>query len=173
MTIVLGIDPGSRVTGYGLIDAVGTRQAYVASGCIRTGGGELPERLGAIQAGLDEVIRSHRPAQVAIEKVFVHRSAESALKLGHARGAAILTATMAGLAVAEYAAPKIKQALTGTGSADKAQVAHMVRVMLGIRGDLQADAADALAIAICHVHSARGLVRLAGARGFRRSRLQR
>lgn len=172
MTIVLGIDPGSRVTGYGLVNAVGNRQEYVASGCIRTGGGELPERLGKIQAGLDEVIRSYCPEQAAIEKVFVYRSAESALKLGQARGAAILTATMAGLEVAEYAAPKIKQALTGTGAADKAQVSHMVQVMLGIRGDLQSDAADALAIAICHVHSQRGLLRLAGARGFRRSRLQ-
>lgn len=173
MTIILGIDPGSRVTGYGLVNAVGNKQEYVASGCIRTGGGELPERLGKIQVGLAEVIRSYCPEQAAIEKVFVYRSAESALKLGQARGAAIVTATMAGLEVAEYSAPKVKQALTGTGAADKAQVSHMVQVMLGIRGDLQADAADALAIAICHVHSQRGLVRLAGARGFRRSRLQR
>ena len=172
MTIILGIDPGSRVTGYGVIDAVGNRQSYVASGCIRTGNGELPERLTRIHEGLTEVIERYQPAEAAIEKVFVHKSAESALKLGHARGAALLSASLAGLPLAEYAAPKVKQALTGTGSADKAQVAHMVQVMLGIRGDLQSDAADALAIAICHLHTQRGLVRLVGARGFRRSRLQ-
>lgn len=173
MTIILGIDPGSRVTGYGVVNAVGNMQEYVASGCIRTGKGELPERLGRIHEGLHEVIETYRPEEAAIEKVFVYRSADSALKLGQARGAALLTAVMAGLPLAEYAAPKIKQALTGTGNADKAQVSHMVQVMLGIRGDLQSDAADALAIAICHVHSQRGLVRLAGARSFRRSRLQR
>ena len=172
MTIVLGIDPGSRITGYGLVNVVGNRHEYVGSGCIRTGSGELPERLGRIQQGLDEVIRSFCPEQAAIEQVFVHRSAGSALKLGQARGAAILTVVMAGLPVAEYAAPTVKQAVTGTGAADKAQVAHMVRVMLGIRSELQADAADALAIAICHVHTQRGLERLVGARGFRRNRLQ-
>lgn len=173
MTIVLGIDPGSRITGYGLINVVGNRHEYLGSGCIRTGSGELPERLGRIREGLDEVIRTFCPEEAAIEQVFVYRSAESALKLGQARGAAIVTAVTAGLPVSEYAAPKVKQAVTGTGAADKSQVAHMVKVMLGIRGDLQADAADALAIALCHIQTQRGLVRLTGARGFRRSRLQR
>ncbi|MEE4361597.1 MAG: crossover junction endodeoxyribonuclease RuvC [Pseudomonadales bacterium] len=172
MTIVLGIDPGSRITGYGLVAVEGTRHRYVASGCIRTGDGALPERLGRIQAGLADVIREHAPAEAAVEKVFVYRSADSALKLGQARGAAVLTAVMAGLVIAEYAAPKVKQALTGTGAANKEQVAHMVRVMLGIRGELQADAADALAIAICHLHTRSSLARLGSASGFRRSRLQ-
>jgi crossover junction endodeoxyribonuclease RuvC len=173
MTIVLGIDPGSRITGYGLVNAVGNRHEYVASGCIRTGNGELPERLGRIHEGLDQVIREWCPEEAAIERVFVHRSAESALKLGQARGAAIVTAVTAGLPVAEYAAPQVKQAITGTGRADKAQVAHMVRVVLGIRGDLQADAADALAIAVCHLNTRSGLVGMAGARGFSRGRLRR
>jgi crossover junction endodeoxyribonuclease RuvC len=172
LTLVLGIDPGSRVTGYGLVAAEGNRHRHVASGCVRTGNGPLPERLGRIQAGLADVIRSHGPAEAAVEQVFVHRSAESALKLGQARGAAVLTAVMAGLPVSEYAAPQVKQALTGTGGARKEQVAHMVRMLLGLRGDLQADAADALALALCHLHARSGLARLSGARGFRRSRLQ-
>jgi crossover junction endodeoxyribonuclease RuvC len=172
MPLVLGIDPGSRITGYGLVAVDGNRHRYVDSGCIRTGGGELADRLARIHEGLVTIIRTHRPEEAAIERVFMHRSAESALKLGQARGAAMLTAVTEGLPVSEYAAPQVKQAVTGTGRADKAQVAHMVQVMLGIRGTLQADAADALAIAICHVHTHRGLDRLGGARHFRGNRLQ-
>lgn len=172
MSLVLGIDPGSRITGYGLVAVEGNHHRYVDSGCIRTGNGELAERLLRIHEGIESIIRTHAPDEAAIEKVFVHRSAESALKLGQARGAALLTLMIAGLTVGEYAAPKVKQALTGSGNADKAQVAHMVQVMLGIRGDLQSDAADALAIAICHSHTHRGLDRLGGATGFRRSRFQ-
>ena len=108
---ILGIDPGSNVTGYGLVNAVGNRQEYVASGCIRTGGGELPERLGKIQAGLDEVIRLYCPEQAAIEKVFVYRSADSALKLGQARGAAILTATVRAALQVEARRPDLKIAM--------------------------------------------------------------
>ncbi len=172
MTIVLGIDPGSRVTGYGLIDWTGNRHAHVASGCIRTGDGEFPIRLARIHAGLDAVIREHVPEQCAIEKVFVHRSNESALKLGHARGVALLTAVLAGLPVAEYGAPTIKQAVTGSGRADKLQVTQMVRTLLGLRGKLEADAADALAIAICHAHTAGSLLQVAGARRARSRRLR-
>jgi len=176
MTRVLGVDPGSRVTGYGVIETRGGAHRYVTSGCIRTGGrsmeAPMPERLQAIHAGITEIIERYVPLEFAIEKAFVHRGPESALKLGHARGAAILAAVGAGLEVAEYAAPKVKQAVTGNGGAAKAQVTRMVRALLEVDDALQPDAADALAIAICHAHSRRGLVQLAGARGFRRSRLR-
>ena len=171
MIRILGVDPGSRVTGYGVITVEGNHHRYVASGCIRAGAGPLPERLGRIHAGLRELIETHRPDEVAVEKVFVYRSAESALKLGHARGAVMLTAVMAGLPLAEYAAPKVKQAVTGSGRADKAQVAQMVTTLLALSATPQADAADALAIALCHAHS-RSLLAGADAVGFRRSRLR-
>ncbi len=172
MALVLGVDPGSRVTGFGVIEANGGRRRYVASGSIRTGELPLAERLKIIHDGVTEVIERHAPAEFAIEKVFVHRGAEAALKLGHARGAAILAAVGAGLDVSEYAAPKIKQAVTGSGSAGKEQVTRMVARLLGVEGALGADAADALAVAICHAHSRMGLARLAGARAYRRSRLR-
>ncbi len=172
MTIILGIDPGSRVTGYGLIRVVGNRHEHVASGCIRTGSGELPVRLERIHSGLAEVIAVHTPAQCAIEKVFVHRSNESALKLGHARGVALLTAVLAGLDVTEYGASTVKQAVVGTGRADKTQVTHMVRALLGLREPLEADAADALAIAICHAHTRGSPLARAGARRSRSRRLR-
>lgn len=172
MTIILGIDPGSRITGYGVIRVSGNRQQHLASGCIRAGSGELPGRLERIHRGLADVIVEHAPAQCAIEKVFVHRSSESALKLGHARGVALLTAVMAGLDVAEYGAPTVKQAVVGTGRADKQQVTHMVRALLGLRGDLQADAADALAIAICHAHTRSSPLIAAGTRRTRSRRLR-
>jgi crossover junction endodeoxyribonuclease RuvC len=160
---ILGVDPGSRITGYGVIAVEGNHHRYLASGCIRAGTGGLPERLGRIHAGLRELIETHRPHELAVEKVFVYRSADSALKLGHARGAVLLTAVMAGLPVAEYAAPKVKQAVTGSGRADKAQVAQSATP--------QADAADALALALCHAHS-RTLLSGLDAVGFRRSRLR-
>lgn len=167
MTIILGIDPGSRVTGYGLLRVTGNRHQHVASGCIRTGSGALPARLERIHAGLTAVIAEHAPTQCAIEKVFVHRSNESALKLGHARGVALLTAVLAELDVAEYGATTIKQAVVGTGRADKEQVAHMVKALLGLRDKLEPDAADALAIAICHAHSSVSPLLAAGARRSR------
>ncbi len=172
MTIILGIDPGSRITGYGLIRVVGNRHEHVASGCIRTGAGELPSRLERIHAGLSAIIAEHSPDQCAIEKVFVHRSNESALKLGHARGVALLTAVLAGLDVAEYGAPTVKQAVVGTGRADKQQVTHMVRALLGVREALEPDAADALAIAICHAHTRSSPLLRAGARRSRSRRLR-
>ena len=148
--IILGIDPGSRITGFGIIDNQANRIAYVASGKIRVDGDNLPARLGHIFAAVNDVIREHQPDQVSIENVFMSRNADSALKLGQARGAAICAAHQSGLEIAEYAPREIKQALVGTGAADKAQVAQMVKRLLGIQQELQADEADGLAIAICH-----------------------
>jgi crossover junction endodeoxyribonuclease RuvC len=148
--IILGIDPGSRITGFGLIDNQASKIAYIASGKIKVSGDSLPQRLGYIFAAVEKVIREHQPLQMSIENVFMSRNADSALKLGQARGAAICAAHQAGLEIAEYAPREIKQALVGTGAADKDQVQHMVKRLLGIRQELQADEADGLAIAICH-----------------------
>ena len=148
--IILGIDPGSRITGFGLVDSQANRLAYIASGNIKVSGDGLPQRLGNIFAAIDEVISRHAPQQVGIENVFMSRNADSALKLGQARGAAICAAHRAGLEIAEYAPREIKQAIVGSGGASKEQVQHMVKRLLGISQDLQADEADGLAIAICH-----------------------
>jgi crossover junction endodeoxyribonuclease RuvC len=148
--IILGIDPGSRITGFGLIDNQANRIAYITSGNIRVSGDSLPQRLGYIFSAIDEVIREHRPCQMGIENVFMARNPDSALKLGQARGAAICAAHRAGLEIAEYAPREIKQALVGSGAANKEQVQHMVKRLLGIQQELQADEADGLAIAICH-----------------------
>jgi crossover junction endodeoxyribonuclease RuvC len=148
--IILGVDPGSRITGFGLIDNHANRIEYVHSGCIRVCGDSLAQRLGHIFGEIDDVIRQYRPEQMSIEKVFMARNADSALKLGQARGAAICAGYRAGLEIAEYAAREVKQALVGTGAANKEQVQHMVSRLLGIRQGLQADEADGLAIAICH-----------------------
>lgn len=156
MTLILGIDPGSRVTGYGVINAVGNRIEYVASGCIRISGDHLPDRLQQVFEGVQEVINLYVPNEMAIEQVFMAKNADSALKLGQARGAAIVAGVTQSLPVAEYAARAIKQAVVGKGGADKVQVQHMVRSILGLPGTPQADAADALAVAICHAHTQSG-----------------
>jgi len=148
--IILGIDPGSRITGFGLIDNHASRIDYIDSGHIKVSGDSLPQRLGFIFAAVDEVIRRHQAEQMSIENVFMSRNAASALKLGQARGAAICAAHQAGLEIAEYAPREIKQSIVGSGAATKDQVQHMVKRLLGIRQDLQADEADGLAIAICH-----------------------
>jgi crossover junction endodeoxyribonuclease RuvC len=148
--IILGIDPGSRITGFGLIDNQANRIDYIDSGNIKVSGASLPQRLGFIFAAVDEVIRQHRPEHMSIENVFMSRNADSALKLGQARGAAICAAHQAGLEIAEYAPREIKQAIVGSGAGSKEQVQHMVKRLLGIRQKLQADEADGLAIAICH-----------------------
>lgn len=148
--IILGIDPGSRSTGFGLIDNQASRIEYIYSGHIRALGHNLPERLGHIYAEIGEVIRQYNPQQMGIENVFMSRNADSALKLGQARGAAICAAHQAGLEISEYAPREIKQAIVGSGAANKDQVQHMVKRLLGIRQDLQSDEADGLAIAICH-----------------------
>ena len=149
---ILGIDPGLRVTGFGVIERSGSRLAYVSSGCVRSGAGDLAARLKAILEGLNEVITLHRPGEVAIEKVFVNVNAQSTLALGQARGTAICAAVLAGLPVAEYTALQVKQSVVGKGHAAKDQVQHMVRRLLALPGDPSPDAADALACAICHAH---------------------
>lgn len=165
---ILGIDPGSRITGYGVIEiAAGApdRATCIAQGVIRTRGGDFPDRLGAIFAGVQDLIHAHRPAQVAVENVFVSRNPSSALKLGQARGAAITAAVSLGLPVSEYAPRLIKQAIVGRGGADKAQVQHMVCVLLSLREALAEDAADALAVALCHQHTAQTLERMKNLQG--------
>ncbi|PSW18702.1 crossover junction endodeoxyribonuclease RuvC [Photobacterium sanctipauli] len=171
MSVILGIDPGSRITGYGVIRQVGRHLEYLGSGCIRTSVEDIPGRLKQIYAGVSEVITQFQPDVFAIEEVFMGKNASSALKLGQARGSAIVAAVNADLPVNEYAARLIKQAVVGTGGADKAQVQHMVRSVLKLPGKPQADAADALAVAICHAHTHKTLVAMAGqARGARRGR---
>ncbi|WP_151705453.1 crossover junction endodeoxyribonuclease RuvC [Nitrincola alkalilacustris] len=160
--VILGIDPGSRITGYGVISSLGSRNEYIASGCIRIKGDELADRLSQVYAGITEVIDRYLPQEVAIEQVFMARNADSALKLGQARGVAIVAAGNQLLPVHEYSARKVKQSVVGTGAADKAQVQHMVAMLLKLPGMPQADAADALAIALCHAHSRLSLVSIAG-----------
>lgn len=159
--IILGIDPGSRITGYGVIRQEGVRFGYLGSGCIRITAEPLPERLKQVFDGVSEIIRQFQPDELAIEQVFMARNADSALKLGQARGVAIVAGVNASLAVSEYSARQVKQAVVGTGAADKTQVAHMVAHMLKLPGTPQADAADALAIALCHGHTSTSLTKMA------------
>ncbi|HUG99318.1 MAG TPA: crossover junction endodeoxyribonuclease RuvC [Gammaproteobacteria bacterium] len=164
---ILGIDPGSQVTGFGVIAVEGGALRYQASGCIRTRGGELAARLRIIFEGAARLVEEYQPDEICVERVFVHRNADSALKLGHARAAALCGTFLHETPVHEYAAREVKLAVTGSGGAEKVQVAHMVRRLLGIRGPLAADAADALAVAICHAQLRKGRalrVALAGGR---------
>ncbi len=172
MIRILGIDPGSRFTGYGLIDSDGQHARYIASGCVRVSGNNLPEKLGLIFNELSALIDEYQPQQLAIENVFMHRNADSALKLGQARGAAICAGVTRKLPVAEYAPREIKQAVVGKGSADKQQVQHMVRVLLSLSETPQADAADALAIALCHSYKQQAIERVSAAQQFHRGRLR-
>jgi len=149
---ILGVDPGLRVTGFGIIEKQGSRLLYVTSGCVRSGSGELAVRLKSILEGLAEVIAANHPGEVAIEKVFVNVNPQSTLALGQARGTAICAAVLAGLPVSEYTALQVKQSVVGRGHAAKGQVQHMVRRLLSLPGDPSPDAADALACAICHAH---------------------
>jgi len=172
MARILGIDPGSRFTGYGLIDSDGQHARYVSSGCLKVRGASLPARLGLIFSEVQSLIHEFQPHLFAIESVFMHRNADSALKLGQARGAAICAAVTCDLPVAEYAPREIKQAVVGKGGADKSQVQHMVRVLLNLTETPQADAADALAIALCHSYQQQALDRVAVARQLRGGRLR-
>jgi len=158
MTLILGIDPGSRITGFGVVRDSGRGCEYIASGCIRTGSDPLPERLQAVYRGVTEIIRSHGPVTMGIEQVFMARNADSALKLGQARGAAIVAAAEAGLEIAEYTATQVKQAIVGSGRADKQQVQMMVMHLLRLVQKPQIDASDALAIALCHAHHRQSLI---------------
>ena len=152
MTRIIGIDPGSRITGYGIIEQQGQQISYIASGCIRTSDSTFPERLGTIFTGVEQLLEEFRPEEMAVEQVFVNKNAGSALKLGQARGAAICAGVNRSLPVAEYAPREIKQAIVGRGGADKDQVQHMVCVLLQLTDRPPSDAADALAVAICHGH---------------------
>ncbi|MEY3182027.1 MAG: hypothetical protein RLZ35_12 [Pseudomonadota bacterium] len=149
---ILGIDPGSVVTGYGLIEQQRRQSIYVTSGCIRVGKKAFAERLSVIFEDLSALIKAYEPTIVAIERVFVHKNVASALKLGQARGAAIVAAAQQGLLVAEYAPREIKKAVVGYGGAEKSQIQQMIQMLLGLSGLPQADAADALAVAVCHAH---------------------
>ena len=149
---ILGIDPGLRATGFGILDKTGGKLTYITSGCIRTATGELPPRLKTILDGLTEIIDSNAPVQVAIEKVFVNVNPQSTLLLGQARGAAICAAVIHNLPVSEYTALQVKQAVVGNGHAKKEQVQEMVKRLLKLPGSPSPDAADALACAICHAH---------------------
>ena len=162
MAVILGIDPGSRVTGYGVIRQVGSKSEYLASGCIRLKSEELAIRLKQIFNGVTEIIEQFQPDYFAIEQVFMAKNPDSALKLGQARGAAIVAATLKDLPVAEYSARQIKQSVVGKGSAEKSQVQHMVVSLLNLGATPQSDAADALAVALCHNHTQQSLIRLAG-----------
>ncbi len=161
MTTIIGIDPGSRLTGFGVIRMEGSKYHYLASGCVRVEGEGISHRLQQIYAGLQEVIQTYQPAEAGIEQVFMHKNPGSALKLGQARGVAIVAAAMTAIPVAEYSARQIKQSVVGHGAAKKEQVQHMVRVLLNLSGIPQVDAADALAVALCHAHSRQSLIKLA------------
>lgn len=153
--IIIGIDPGSQVTGYGIIWSQGSRQGRITFGQIKTQGESLNYRLQQIEEGLRNVIATHQPNEAAIEQVFTFHNHQSALKLGQARGAALVATAVYALPVSEYSARQIKQAVVGYGAATKAQVQHMIRMLLQLEKVPPADAADALAIALCHAISFR------------------
>ncbi len=157
---ILGIDPGSRQTGYGIIDMSGNRAVHVTHGRITIPAGELSDRLRRIFRGLSAVLGEFQPDECAVEKIFMYRNADSALKLGQSRGAAITACAERDLPVFEYTANQVKQATTGKGHADKTQVQYMAKVLLCLNETPAADAADALAVALCHGHSRENLLRL-------------
>lgn len=167
MTIILGIDPGSRITGYGVVRAERHQVSFVSCGSIRLGKTTLDDRLLMLFDELSNVIQIHEPVEAAVEKVFMHRNADSAIKLGQARGVAVVAARRAGLTIAEYSATQIKRTVVGRGHADKKQVQYMVKLLLGLEERPEPDAADALAAAICHSHMREGLAKLAFAGGTR------
>lgn len=175
MTLILGIDPGSRKTGFGIIHAGGTngaRTEYVTSGIIRMPTGDLPARLKVIFDSVSEIIQQHQPLEMAIEDVFFARDPRAALKLGQARGAAIVAGVSAGLPVAEYAARSVKQSVVGSGSAKKEQVQHMVKHLLKLPSTPAEDAADALAVALCHAQTMRTASSLGGQLRYSKGRIK-
>jgi len=155
-TIILGIDPGSTITGFGVISTTGSHHSYLSCGCIKPQGESMAERLHQIYAGLSEVIATYQPDESSIEQVFMNKNANSAIKLGQARGVALAALASQGLSIAEYTPRRIKQAIVGYGNAEKQQVQHMVKILLNLTKTPQTDASDALAIALCHANS-RGL----------------
>lgn len=161
MSLIIGIDPGSRLTGYGIIEKDGQKLTFVDAGTIRTETTEMPERLKRIFAGVERIVKYHGPTEAAVEQVFMAQNPDSALKLGQARGAAIAALVNLDLQVAEYTARQIKQAVVGYGAADKDQVQMMVMRLLNLSIKPQQDAADALAAAICHAHASGSMSKLA------------
>ncbi len=170
MGIIIGIDPGSRITGWGIVKSHPERLEHLDHGCIRVEQPGHPERLWEIFSNLRQVVEQYSPDQAAVEEVFMGRNAASALKLGQARGSAMVACRFSGMPVAEYSARKVKQALAGNGAAGKEQVQHMVKVLLQLDGDIAEDAADALAVAICHAHSSGSPLGGAVARSYSRGR---
>ena len=161
MTLIIGIDPGSRLTGYGIIEKDGQKLKFVDAGTIRTETKEMPERLKRIFAGIHRIVEFHGPTEAAVEQVFMAQNPDSALKLGQARGAAIAALVNLDLQVAEYTARQIKQSVVGYGAAEKEQVQMMVMKLLNLSIQPQSDAADALAAAICHAHASGTMSKLA------------
>jgi len=172
MSLILGIDPGSRKTGFGIINHVAGKSEYITSGVIRLPDDALPLRLRVIYESVGQLIEEYCPQELAIEQVFMAKNPGSALKLGHARGAAIVACVARDMPVAEYSARQIKQSVVGSGAADKEQVQHMVKVLLTLPAAPQEDAADALAAALCHAHTRQSLIKMAGATSVRRRRLR-
>lgn len=162
---VMGIDPGSNITGWGVVEARGSELHHIDSGAIRLPRAAISERLLIIFEKIRDAIQDNRPDAIAVEKVFVARNAHSALILGQARGAALVACGILCDTVVEYSALEVKQAVVGRGRADKRQVQHMMRVLLGLSEALQADRADALACAVCHINHARSRARYASAAG--------
>jgi crossover junction endodeoxyribonuclease RuvC len=159
MVRILGIDPGLQITGFGVIESDGRSNRYIHSANIRAknikdNDVSIPYRLGIIFSKLSEAIEQFQPDEVAVEEVFINKNSSSSLKLGHARGAAICAAVHQHVPVSEYSARSVKQAVVGNGAANKDQIQHMVLRLLGLRGELQADEADALAVSLCHAHTA-------------------
>ncbi len=173
MTRILGIDPGSRITGYGIIDMDGNHATHIAHGVVRVEGKTLAIKLRIIFEKITEVLMEYNPEEMSIEKIFMHRNADSALKLGQARGAAITACSLQDIDIFEYTANQVKQATVGKGHAAKQQVQHMVKILLCLDKKPPTDAGDALAIALCHGHSREGLLRMAAdVSGIRKGRLQ-
>jgi crossover junction endodeoxyribonuclease RuvC len=162
MIRIIGIDPGSQRTGIGIVDVdAAGKLSHVFHAALMVADEEtFPLRLKRIFDGVSEIIAEHRPVECGIERVFMARNADSALKLGQARGAAICAVVHRGIAVHEYAATEVKKAVVGGGRSDKTQVQHMISVLLGLKGPIQADAADALAIAVAHAHTRSSLERV-------------
>ena len=172
MIRILGIDPGSIITGYGIIDSKGNHSKHIDSGIIKVQGETLADKLKTIHENIVSIIHEFQPEEVSIEKIFMNRNADSAIKLGQARGVAIAACAIQGLPVYEYTANQVKQATVGKGHAAKEQVQHMIKVLLCLEKAPKADAADALAIALCHANSREGLLRMQGVSGIRYGRLQ-
>lgn len=161
MSIILGIDPGSRLTGFGLVENLGNAKVrYISSGCVRISSTQIGEKLHTIFEGISQLMEKFHPTEVGVESVFMHRNAMSALKLGQARGSAIAAAAHYSAEIFEYSPREIKKSVVGYGAASKEQVQQMVCRLLQLSSAPQADASDALAVALCHIHTQQGLQRL-------------